>query len=385
MSSQAMRATPRAGAREHARQRNIEKQLERFPRKLRMPVYALASRHPRLAELSESFPALLVALAWPRAGVDTRALINAVVLGAPLKSIAKFAGVPLWMRRVEAEMMIAPLPALPDSPFVRHRIVNHLPQRVKHAAQWFEFVSTAALWVDDNFAVWCAANAKPRTFRRRGRRYSDVAGLHLLCLWAWYSQRPGTLGFESMKTRWNPEMQAEAAFDAIYDWRDDLELLIEMGPFVVEDLWHVPATVHGYEFVPLRTAGDMREEAHSQRNCLRSYGDCVANGNSQLWGIRRHGARVATLEVSRVGDDPYASIRQVWSAQNEPASRDVWLAAHAWIASQPEHEFAGASTWRRPWQMGASWRALWKPYWLAKQRVPTWLPLVPKSNSLYDL
>jgi hypothetical protein len=33
----------------------------------------------------------------------------------------------------------------------------------------------------------------------------------------------------------------------------------------------------------------------------------------------------------------------------------------------------------------AIWTELWKPYWLAKRRIPSWLPLVPTRDTLSDL
>ncbi|MEA2928746.1 MAG: hypothetical protein QOG38_1174, partial [Hyphomicrobiales bacterium] len=30
----------------------------------------------------------------------------------------------------------------------------------------------------------------------------------------------------------------------------------------------------------------------------------------------------------------------------------------------------------------AAWRSLWRPYWLAKRRLPRWLPLAPSRDAL---
>jgi len=31
------------------------------------------------------------------------------------------------------------------------------------------------------------------------------------------------------------------------------------------------------------------------------------------------------------------------------------------------------------------WVELWRPYWLAKRRLPSWLPLAPSSKAIRDL
>ncbi|HEY7977425.1 MAG TPA: hypothetical protein VID67_04465 [Rhizomicrobium sp.] len=383
MSSQKMRASGRADALDHARQQNIERQLERFRPKLRPAVRALAMRHPRLAELSESFPALVIALAWPRAGVDTRAIINAVILGAPLNTLAKFAGVPLWLRRIPTEMLVAPLPVLPDSPFIRHRILNHLPRHPKHAKTWFRNVSEAAKWSDDAFAVWIAANMGRERRNRVGRVIPER--VRLLSLWAWYSRQPETLGYRLMKTRWNPDMQLKAANDAAYDWRDGVEAYCLLGERVATNHWHRSAEVDGYNFVSVCTVEELSEEAVALQNCLASYGDSVATGESQIWSIRKDGARIAVLEMTRRSSDPYPFIGQLFGAKNNDAPREVWLAAHRWLASQPQYDLGSDARRNNSAEQRTNWRALWRPYWMAKRCVPAWLPLAGTSERLYYL
>jgi hypothetical protein len=33
----------------------------------------------------------------------------------------------------------------------------------------------------------------------------------------------------------------------------------------------------------------------------------------------------------------------------------------------------------------ATWRSLWRPYWLAKRRIPEWLPIAPSRGALSTL
>lgn len=152
MSSQAKRAIVRA-VRVRAQHRSVERQLGRFRPELRASVRGLAARHERLAQLSLSFPALLVALVWPRREIDTQVLVDMAISGAPLAELAIRARVPMWLRRIPTEMLVGPMPKLPDSFFLRRRIVNHFPTSPKLAPRWFANLSFAGRWSDEAFAL----------------------------------------------------------------------------------------------------------------------------------------------------------------------------------------------------------------------------------------
>jgi hypothetical protein len=380
MSSQAKRSL-RAGAHLCAPQGSIERQLRRFRPELNGAVRALAGRHPRLAQLALSFPALLAAIVRPRPKVNSRAVAAAAIAGAPLAELTGMAGVPMWLRRIPPEMLPAAIPELPDSFFLRRRIVNHFPRAPKAAPQWFDRVSFAARWSDEAFAVRCAqifATRRPPRRRRAGN-------MGLLCLWAWYSNRLGTMARNLMARPWNADMEYKAALDAVLSWREALDLHLHLGSRYVEELWHKPGFIGGYEFVPLRTAAEIEAEARAMQNCLRTYGELVAQDTTRLWSVRREGLRIATLEIGCAGNSPVPAIQQLCSARNESPSRDVWIAAHRCLHEQalhicngPEPDWHGARPNRQAWQQ------LWKPYWLAK-RIPAWLPLVRSRHTLFEL
>ena len=133
--------------------KSVTRQLGRFHPDIRHAVTTPAGRQARLADLVFSFPALLVALARPRAGFNPEPVIAAVVAGVPLTALAERARVPLWLRRMTPQMIAGPLPELPDSPFIRHRIVNHFPVHRNYADWWFGAVSNGNRWTHENFAL----------------------------------------------------------------------------------------------------------------------------------------------------------------------------------------------------------------------------------------
>ncbi|MEZ6022500.1 MAG: hypothetical protein R3C16_03575 [Hyphomonadaceae bacterium] len=149
---------------------------------------ALARRHDWVADLAASFPALLFALAFPRAGVDARAALVLATTGAPLARIAAAAEVPLWLRAFPPHAFAAPIPALPDTPDFRRRIANHFPKDWRAAPRWLDNVALGLEAGDAEIALWFAREAplrasKKKRYRLRGGSSARRCALGLV-LWA---------------------------------------------------------------------------------------------------------------------------------------------------------------------------------------------------------
>jgi hypothetical protein len=376
MNSLALRAIPRVGAPVVARSKNLERRLRRFPARVRPRVLALAARHPRLADLTASFPALLFTLAVPNGRFHVEAVIQDVIAGRDLKFLAGRAGLAMWMRKLEPEMLQRPLPALPVGQEFSRRIVNHIPRQAKFVANWLDAVAFAERWGHEDFAIWYA-----RYFPTRRRH---ARNLKLLSLWAWFSGRPGTRAHGFLEKPWNPDIRYKAALDAACEWIATVGLYANLGDGAIDDMWHDPGVIDGYEFVPLRSAAEVVEEAHVMKNCLRNYGYDIAHDHSRFWSIQKDGARVATVQVGWWSGYPLLYIMQLQAHRNRRAPREVWLAAARWIR---QHEVVreGELAWDTVPLNRALWLALWKPYWLEKKEFPSWLPLTPSRRTLDDL
>ena len=120
-------------------------------------------------------------------------------------------------------------------------------------------------------------------------------------------------------------------------------------------------------------------------NCLRAYGYDAAHNRSRLWSMRRDGQRVATLSVA-IGHDPLPIVAELKAARNAEAPLEVWWAARQWLNM---HDLSQVATKRRKWGTApldrTTWISLWRPYWLAKRRIPGWLPLTPSRAALEAL
>ncbi|MCP3463408.1 hypothetical protein [Bradyrhizobium sp. CCGUVB23] len=342
---------------------------------------ALAMCHPRIADLGASFPALLFALAVPRAGLDPAQALARVIDGAALTDVAAAAGVPMWLRKLPPEAFVRPIVRLlPDGELFRRQIANHIPRSPRFAPTWLQAVTDVAECAHEAAAVWIA-----RECIREPRRIKP-ARLRLISLWSWFSVQPATFGHELIDRPWTPNMHIGSALAAADEWRTKIALHASLGPQPISDMWLEASHVAGYDFVPLNSTASITEEAVAMKNCLRTYGYNLAHNGSRLWSVRRNGERVATLRVACRYRDPLPNIVELKGAGNRDVSRDLWWAARQWLHT---HDLSKIDMARRKWGTVPldrdTWLSLWRPYWLAKRRIPEWLPVAPSRSALEAL
>ncbi len=364
----------------------LERALSRYRPDFQTRVRRIARAHPWIADLALSFPAVLFAIAMPRQGIDARAIARLAVEGAPLAALAGAAGIPLWLRPFPAEAFAARIPALPDGVDFRRRIANHFPKRWKDAPVWCKNLAQAARWCDEDFALWIAREAplKPPKARRRHRRISPRH--NLMWLWAWYSQRPDLFASHFVETPWRPEMQWDAAFEGARAWSAKLTLPLYLGAGAIADMWLAEGACDGYAIRPLATADAIAAEAAAMRHCVGSYGDFIASNETRVWSVTKDGARVATLSIGQRSGEPFPSITELAGAGNAPVSKAAWRAVRRWLHAQDSLEVDSARVITIPDRFDqATWRALWRPYWIAQRSVPDWLPLCARTDAFYAL
>ncbi|MBO0764269.1 MAG: hypothetical protein J2P50_06750 [Hyphomicrobiaceae bacterium] len=369
-----------ARVRDSARTPLLERQLGRFADRYRRSVYQLAGRHPFLADLAASFPALLFALAVPRHRFDPEPVIARAIAGAPLGRLCEAAEVAFWLRKLTPEAFVRPLPKLPDSADFRCRVANLLPRSPRAAPAWVGAVADAAEACSERFALWVAREMAGNAKRVKLDRIQQVG------LWAWFSGRPGTRGHALIDRPWEPSISPATALDAAHEWQTRVELHLDLGDAPIADVWLRPCRVAGYDFVPLSSAMEILEEAAAMKNCVPKYGCALAHNRLRLWSVRKDGVRVATLEVARPFGEPLPNVVELRAARNRAAGVEVWWAARQWLNA---HDLPRIGMEQRPKGAvpfdHATWIALWRPYWLAKGRIPHWLPLSPSPAALRAL
>lgn len=364
-------ATVLARARPRVRPHCIAKQLQRYAWRYRSAVSGLAAHDRRLGDLAISFPSLLFALAIPRRGFDPSPAIGRAIAGASLRELAECAAIPLWTRHLPPETFQRPLPALPDSELFRRQIANHWPRDRRTASAWLKTVADAASWGHEGLAVWLARHFE-KPSGREARRC-----LPLLWLWAWHSTNPAASAFEFLATKWSPELSPERAILAARDWKDSVLAALEIGGGRITDAWAEPATVDGYQFEPIPTAMDLIAAAREFNNCARNYGSSVAAGATRFWLVKRDQKTVAMLNL---GAASVPVLEQVSELGRSDASPELSLAIHRWLRGHCLLRILPKPTY--PEIPRRRWARMWRAYWIAKQRIPTWLPLAP-PESLY--
>ena len=369
-----------APRREPVRSDLRERRLRRYQSRVQSRVRVCAMRHPHLADLALSFPALLFALAVPRRGFDPEPALACVIEGRSLAEAASAAGLPMWLRKLPPEAFVRPIDPLPGGELFRRQIGNHLPRSPKLMPTWLQLVSEMAALAHEPAAVWIA-----REYIRAPRAL-NVGCVRRLALWAWFSSSPVTLGRELIEKPWTPDMKLDAALSAAAEWKTMIALHANVGRQPIRDMWLHPGRVGDYEFRPLDDIADIVEEGVAMRNCVRTYGDDIAHNRSRLWSVRRGGERVATLEIRAGYHDPLVNVYQLKGPGNAAVPRELWWVARRWLFLHdlPQIE-TGRVRWRRAPLDSSAWRALWRPYWLAKRRIPAWLPLAPSRVALEAL
>jgi hypothetical protein len=370
----------RTSRREAVRADMLERRLLRYHPRFQGAVRTLAMRHSRIADLAASFPALLFALAVPRPGFDPAPALADVIDGRSLAEAATAADLPLWLRKLPPEAFARPIAPLPDGELFRRQIANHLPHSPKLTPGWLQVVTDVFAIAHEPAALWIA-----REFVREPRKINP-ARLRLIGLWSWFSLQPATFGRELMKRPWTPDRSMGTALEAVQEWRTMIALHLDLGAEPIADMWLRSGHMAGYDFLPLNSRAAIVEEAEAMRNCLKNYGLHLAHNHSRLWSVRQNGERVATLRICCRAPDPLPTIIELEAVGNTKAPRDVWWAARQWLHA---HDLLQINIDPRRWGSVPpdrdTWRLLWRPYWLARRRIPEWLPLAPDRKSLRAL
>jgi hypothetical protein len=343
--------------------RRLRPHLARFSHRVRPAVHALMTRHPHFADLGGSFPALLFALAVPRYGVDVAGARALVIAGAPLRRIAAVADLPMWTRWLPPEAFVRPVPPLPDGDRFSREIANHVPPR-SSAARWLDILAHGHAVADAPIALWAA--------RARSGKPVDRAILRRVCLWAWCTRLDGALLPRRLIGRhWRPEMAWLLAAGLSGEWLEALTV-----HWLLADAAQRPATalaepvrrIAGFAFVPLATLDAIAEEGAAMETCVLFHGRGMATSGTRLYGVRRNGVRVATLETGFDERDPFAVLLELRGPRNGDVADEVWRAARTFVLRHGGRKPAAPAP--RACIDPRLWRERWRPYWRAKRRIP---------------
>ena len=358
----------------------LEAIIRRFEPPAKRGVRRLVYSSARLADLAHVFPASLHSLAMRRGpATQRRKALQLIESGAQLRDVARALGLPLWLRRLPPEAFVHPIPKLPSSELFQRRIVNQLPRSAADSALWLSSIGFAAEACNEYFAVWLASQSifsEPGDARRL---------FSLLAAYAWYSGNEGTKAHSLIVVPWRPEMAFDTAACAAKSWLNRMRLTMQLKEGAIADTWLMAGETHGFSFAPLIDQASILAEAQAMQNCADQYSDRISRDKCRLFSVRRKGTRVATMEIgSHHRESGFLSICQLKGRHNMPASLEVWLAAHAWMASQKELRRIPPLVAPERALDQATWETLMLPYRL-KKRGASWMPETISLPVLTDL
>lgn len=337
----------------------------------------LMAQSPLVADLAESFPALLFALAT---GHGTRRqrqdAICAVLQGTPLRAAADALGLPLWLRRIAPEALVCPLPHLPDDAILLATLANHIPSSAEACVAWLDRVASASRLAGRDFALWVA---------REKRCLPPIMAdddYQWLLAWGWASlHAPDDF---LLRRRWTPALGWKRARDEITIWKKRIGLVGALATFT--DPWFENGQALGFDIVRLETPDAWVAESVAMDNCLDQYANHIAYGRIRVFSVRRNGRPVANVEITLRHDEAtMPCISQVRGPRNRRASPVVWQAVHAWMGAQSFRSLFAAET-SEP-AAKAALATFWMPYLAAVRaaklpvrRLPMRIATVPRTR-----
>lgn len=335
--------------------------LARYAKVVRPVIKHYIAGARRLEELSESFPALLFALATNYGSRERRLACEQLILqGVALKTAAEAIGLPWWLRRLPPEYFTNTLPQLPDSPEFACRIGNSLAPAGIDGNSWLQRIAVGYAAAGEDYALWIARQ------RRLPLMSVDDNSELLLAAWAWHSARPDTPGYKLLRAPWSEAISLRRAVTEARVWLRRLDLAAVLGTGI-EDPWLASGSANGYEFVPLLKLDDFMAEAQAMGNCLDQYANEMRFGLTRVFSIRRGGRPVADVELGMHKDDrTMPTVEQLRGPRNRRVGPEIWQAVFAWLATQDYRPLQrpDATDQARRRQLV---RALWRPYQAAMQ------------------
>src|SRR5215470_15076517 len=270
-----------------------EAYVARFAYPARREVRRLMRTSSRLVDLSVVFPGAMYALAAKRNAAEARReAISLVEKGAPLKSVARLLGLPLWLRRLPPEAFQKAIEDdLPASETFARRVANRLPGAPAHSAFWLQSVAFGTKACNEDFALWLADQS---IFSESGNP-EQLFGV--LAAYAWHSRAAQTRAHNLIVVPWRPEIAFDTALCAAKSWLNRMRLMLQLGPGVLTDPWLAGGEIRGYTFVPLLDRTEILGEARAMQNCADQYAERLADDRCRLFSIRRDREHVATLEI----------------------------------------------------------------------------------------
>lgn len=321
----------------------------RFGFTYRGSIYRACCRSQRFAQLAETFPLLMAILfseemhssgcdvdtartSFPERVLRAREM---VLNGDKLRSISDFLEVPYSLRRLRP----GAVPARCNFDFltrVSDKVISStMPETTPKMRKWvraLEMLDADIDFLPDAAIAWFARNSNDagRTLADVQRTMQDLRDYARHTLVSSNAYDGGR--------RFHPSMSMETVRRESASWhRWTHERAVSAHSDETETSDFPEPWIAGVDFgddqiVPLTTQQMLNEEGARMRHCVSTYGSRVRRGMSYIYGFRRAGVPIATIELNsdRHG---LVSLGQVQGEENRRPSQDVVRQVKAWLES----------------------------------------------------
>lgn len=306
-----------------------------FSAEAQVRIEQAVERNPRLAELTQNFPALLmVVVDADDANPAKHAAIAEIEAGATVFDVASTFGLARWTSHLAPAAVSAPMPhVLPDDPQFNAEVLNFLPADPELQRPWLLAMAAAHAWGGHTLALWLARQMKD------GLPPPPADALQLIALYQGVSQVPHTLPARMMQKRWHAKQSFHSAAFETYHWLHWVIIHALLGTQGQRQNWRENGLAQGYRFIALQTAIDFKGAAERSDNCLYKYAENLL----REWGNRvfdivedESGALTGHVEIGfDVTHGVFLRPMQIRDPRNRALSDDVTRAVYAWLASAP--------------------------------------------------
>lgn len=305
--------------------------LGHYPNSQRNRLQACAALSDRIAQLAQSHPLLFFALATAYGPAQARCeAVRLAERGSPLRNICAVMGIPYALRRITPAALGRPLTEAWFSERAGQLLASRI-DRTASSSHRIKGLATAfygARICDDRFGIWLADPRHAAALKGLG-----LEQLRALALYAWSSRPEAGLPSSVCKRPWTAHMGWHTAVSEARLWVNHLKFYFYFGSTSIADGWAEAASVDGFEFVPLTRFDALIEEVAAMQNCLNGYADRLLANQCRLFGVRRDGFKIGTVEIQPRSPGSLR-ISEFRGPKNARMPFEAWHAAHAWIEQQ---------------------------------------------------
>jgi hypothetical protein len=316
------------------------KQARRFAFRARQRIYRAGALSRNALQLTESFPALALAIYGGRyasltdsleIGVERTATIM-VERGAPLRQVAELIGLPFALRKVKPGAANLAL-AIHRDLFLDPRLIDaYMPDTQPAMKRWLGIVARASQ-VGPDFAEWGAKNAL-------GIGIAELVDIGDWVKAGRQARRPPfgvavpSIGEEFVTRPFTPQMSLKTVVELSSEWHGAVAANMTGPSYEFPEPWCDAGQSGEYEIVPIRNAADLYQEGRVMHHCVGTYSDRVRRGEVYIYSIRRDGMREATLGLSK--DRERVVLSELRGRCNSVVPRKIVTAARKWLRAQKQ-------------------------------------------------